>query len=195
MERVLSFIRVSRQISFSSICYTDTSAAPNILQYLGKPLNMAGEDEADFYHINQLTLTALDVSNECHDTHHPLAVMKYYEDQKGAALAKAKDFRENRMPKFFSYFERTLKGNEAGGKGKYLVGNKLSYADTTLWQVVDGLMFAFPEEMDARKKEFPLLFDTFYPSMRERIKAYLQSDRRKEYSMGIFRYYKELDRQ
>jgi glutathione S-transferase len=158
---------------------------------------MSGDDEADLYHINQLALTALDLSNECHDTHHPLAVMKYYEDQKEAALEKAIDFRENRIPKFFSYFERTLTGNETLGKGRYLVGDKLSYADTTLWQVVNGLMFAFPKELEARKKDLPLLLDTFYLALKEneRIKVYLQSDRRKKYSMGIFRYYKELDRQ
>jgi len=59
-------------------------------------------------------------------------------DQKEESLRKAKDFRENRIPKYFSYFERVLKGNEAVGKGKYLVGDKLTYADTTFWQVVDG---------------------------------------------------------
>lgn len=74
---------------------------------------------------------------------------------------------------------------------------KLTFADTTLWQVIDGLLFAFPKELGARKKEFPMLLDTFYHSVKEEesIKAYLASHRRLQYSMGIFRYYPELDRQ
>jgi glutathione S-transferase len=52
---------------------------PNILLYLGGPLKLAGSDEPDKYYVNQLALTALDLNNETHDTHHPVAVMKYYE--------------------------------------------------------------------------------------------------------------------
>jgi len=54
---------------------------PNILLYLGQKLNLAGSDEADLYHINQLALTALDLANETHDTHHPIAAMDYYESK------------------------------------------------------------------------------------------------------------------
>ncbi|KAK4987011.1 hypothetical protein LTR66_007708 [Elasticomyces elasticus] len=169
---------------------------PNILQYLGEKLGVGGSDEAERLWINQLALTALDLNNECHDTHHPVAVMEYYEDQKDEALKKATDFRKSRIPKFFSYFERTLRGNQEGG-GEYLISNKLSYADTTLWQVIDGLKFAFPKEMEARKADYPLLFGTFYGAMKERtgIKSYLESDRRLKYSNGVFRHYPELDRQ
>ena len=56
--------------------------------------------------------------------------MDYYEDQKDEALRKATDFRKNRLPKYFSFFERVLRSNESTGKGKYVVGAKLSYADT-----------------------------------------------------------------
>ena len=59
-------------------------------------------------------------------------------DQKEEALKKSKNFRENRIPKYFSFFERVLKGKEKTGKGKYLVSDMLTYADTTLWQVMDG---------------------------------------------------------
>jgi len=52
---------------------------PNILLYIGPKLGLAGTEEQDLYYINQLTLTALDMNNEAHDTHHALAVMKYYE--------------------------------------------------------------------------------------------------------------------
>lgn len=118
-------------------------------------------------------------------------------DQKEAALEKAKDFRETRVPKFFSYFEHVLKHNETDGKGEHLVGSKVTYADTTVWQLLDGLKFAFPKEMEARSKDFPLLFERFYPGLKEEkwLKSYLDSERRLPYSMGVFRYYPELDRQ
>jgi glutathione S-transferase len=113
------------------------SQTSNILLYLGPVLGLCGTDEADRLHVNGLTLTALDLNNEAHDTHHPVATGEYYEDQKEEALKKTVDFRKNRIPKFFGYFERVLTGNKAGN-GNYLVGDKLTYADTTFWQVVDG---------------------------------------------------------
>jgi glutathione S-transferase len=113
------------------------SQTSNILLYLGPVLGLCGADEAERFYVNGLALTALDLNNETHDTHHPVATGQYYEDQKEEALRKTIDFRENRIPKFFGYFERVLTGNKAGA-GKYLVGEKLTYADTTLWQVVDG---------------------------------------------------------
>ena len=109
-----------------------------ILYYLGPLIGMVPDDEAGRLHVSQMALTALDLNNEAHDTHHPIAVMEYYEEQKEEAVKKAKDFRSSRIPKFFNYFERILKGNEELGSGKYLVGDKLTYADTTFWQVVDG---------------------------------------------------------
>lgn len=114
------------------------SQTPNILFYLGEKLGLAGADEAEKFHIQGLALTALDLSNETHDTHHPVAVMKYYDEQKDEALKRSADFRENRVPKFFGYFERVLKGNQQEGGGRYLVGGRLSYADTTVWHVLDG---------------------------------------------------------
>lgn len=170
---------------------------PSILEYLGDRLGLAGDDEAEKYWVLSHALTALDLNNETHDTHHPIATSKYYEDQKEESLKKATDFRENRIPKFLGYFERVLKGNEKEGQGKHLVGGKLSYADTTVWQVLNGLKFAFPKELEAREKDFPVLFGTFYPSVQEQsgLKEYLASERRKPYSMGVFRHYPELDRQ
>lgn len=168
----------------------------NILSYLGEKLGLAGEDEAEKHWILAHALTALDVNLEAHDTHHPVASSLYYEDQKEEALKKAKVFREERIPKFFGFFERVLKGNKAG-EGKFLVGAKLSYADTTLWHVLDGLKFAFPNEFEAREKEFPTLVGKFYPAVKEHkgIKEYLESNRRLPFSEGIYRHYKELDRQ
>jgi len=141
-------------------------------------------------------------ANKCqylqtHDTHHPIEPILYYEDQKEEALKKSKNFRKNRIPKYFGYFERVLKGNEEKGHGKYMVGSQLTYADTTFWQVVDGVRFAFPKELEAREKDYPLIFTKFYPGIKEEkgIKEYLASGRRLPYSNGVFRHYPELDRQ
>jgi len=173
------------------------SQTANILLYLGTELGLSGEDDVDKYYVNQLTLTALDICGENHSTHHPIASKLYYEDQQEEAQKAAKDFRETRIPKYFGYFERVLKGNEEKGHGKYLVGKALTYADTTFWQVVDGLRFAFPKEISAREKDYPLIFTKFYPGIKEEkgIKEYLASGRRIPYSNGVFRHYPELDRQ
>jgi len=109
------------------------------------------------------------------------------------------DVREHRLPKFFSYFDRVRQHNEqnGGGQGKYLVGDNLTYADTTVFQVLDGLYFAFPKEMAARRREFPELLGSFYENVKQEkgLKEYLGSERRMPYSMGVFRHYPELDRQ
>ncbi|CAO2648524.1 Nn.00g077910.m01.CDS01 [Neocucurbitaria sp. VM-36] len=170
---------------------------PSILSYLGDKIGLAGSDEAERAWILSHTLTALDLNNEAHDTHHPIAVADYYEDQKEESLKKAKDFRKNRIPKFLGFFERVLKWNEERGKGKYLVGDKLSYADTTVWHILSGLEFAFPQEIKARRGDYELLFGTFYESVKEQdgLKEYLASDRRLSFGMGVFRHYPELDRQ
>ncbi|KAL6722225.1 hypothetical protein ACLMJK_001332 [Lecanora helva] len=174
------------------------SQVPNITLYLAPKLGLAGseDDENAIYHINQLALTALDgLSNEAHDTHHPIAVGAYYEDQKEEAKKKAKDYVENRVPKFVGYFERVLQG-EASKGGEWLYGGQLTFADLVFWQCLDGVTFAFPKAIQELKKsgKYERVF-ALYDKVkeRERIKAYLDSDRRKDYSMGIWRHYPELD--
>ena len=81
--------------------------------------------------------------------------------------------------------------------GKSLMG-KLPYPCTHIAQIhkANSLYFAFPKEIAAREKEYPLLIGSFYPKFKQEkgIKDYLASDRRLPYSMGIFRHYPELDR-
>lgn len=172
------------------------SQTPNILLYLGQQLGLASKEPNGWYQVNSLTLTALDgLSNEPHDVHHPVAVGLYYEDQKEEAKRKADDYRENRLPKFLGYFERVLEGPVSKG-GEYLYGGELTYADLVLFQTIDGVSFAFPKCVGKLKdsgkysKTFAL-YDRV--KERERIKAYLASDRRQGYGMGIYRHYPELD--
>ena len=146
--------------------------------------------------MNQLALTALDgLSNEAHDTHHPIAPMSYYEEQKEEAKRKAADYLSNRLPKFLSYFERVLQG-EASKGGEWLYGGRLTYADLVLWQCMDGLSFAFPVAVGRMRQggRFERVFGLCERVRgRENIRAYLESGRRLGYGNGIYRHYPELD--
>ncbi|KAK9359297.1 glutathione S-transferase [Lipomyces starkeyi] len=171
------------------------SQTSNILLYLGPKLGLVPEgDEIVRYHVNGLAITALDFCSEAHDVHHPIDIEQYYEQQKEEAKKKAKSFKKRRIPKFFGYFETVLNENKEGD-GKYLVGKSLTYADTTLWQVLEGIEFAFPKTVAKLSKTYPLLFSNFRENIKERkgLKEYLTSDRRLPFSIGIFRHYPELD--
>ncbi|KAL8864568.1 MAG: hypothetical protein Q9174_007303 [Haloplaca sp. 1 TL-2023] len=175
------------------------SQTPNILLFLGHRLGLAPDPDDDgygYYHVNALTLTALDgLSNEPHDTHHPIAVGKYYEDQKDESIKRAQDYRDMRLPKFLEYYERVLSGPASKG-GEYLYGGKMTYADLVLFQCLDGVSFAFPKCVGKMKesKKYEKVW-ALYERVKgkENIKGYLESGRRQEYSMGIYRYYEELD--
>jgi glutathione S-transferase len=129
---------------------------------------------------------------EVHDTHHPLGPSLYYEDQKAAAKKRTEEFWSERVPKFMGYFERLLKDNG----GFYLTGRRLSYVDLSMFQLVEGLRYAFPNRMKAFEKKIPGLVDLHdRVAARPNIKTYLASDRRIAFNEdGIFRHYKALDR-
>ncbi|TZG27656.1 glutathione S-transferase family protein [Sphingomonas montanisoli] len=160
----------------------------NILDWLGRKHGLAPKNEAGRRACAQYQLTIADMVAETHDTHHPVASGLYYQDQKKEATRRAEDFRTNRMPKFLSYFARAL------GKNDWLVGDRWTYADTSLFVLVDGLRFAFPKRMKAVEADLPALHDHL-----KRVAAlpefsdYLVSDRRLPFGKGIFRYYPELD--
>ncbi len=165
----------------------------NILQYLGPRLDLAPADEAGRLWTHQLQLTVADLVVEAHDTHHPIAGGLYYEDQKREALRRAADFRAERIPKFLGYFETVLARNP--DSPRHLVGKALTYADLSLFQIVEGLRYAFPKAMGRLERDYPKAI-----ALRERvaqlprIKAYLASDRRIPFNQdGIFRRYPELD--
>lgn len=98
------------------------------------------------------------------------------------------------MPKFFKYFDLVLSSNPA--KSNRLVGSTTTTADLVLFQVVDGLQYAFPRLLGSLEKaqKFSHLF-AFKKALgeEEKLKAYLESDKRKKYSMGLYRHYEELD--
>ncbi|MET0962329.1 MAG: glutathione S-transferase [Noviherbaspirillum sp.] len=165
----------------------------NILYYLGPRLGLAPADEAGRLWINQLQLTIADMVTEAHDSHHPVAAGLYYDEQKPEALRRAQDFTANRMAKYLHYFERVLAHNPGGTS--HLAGAAPSYADLSLFQLVEGLAYAFPKALAQVGPSIPLVMalrDSV--SRRPRMAAYLQSARRLPFSEeGIFRHYPELD--
>jgi glutathione S-transferase len=165
----------------------------NILLYLGAHHGLAPSDEAGRLWTHQLQLTLADFVDETHDTHHPIASSLYYEDQRAEALARTADFRRARMPKYLGYFENVLARNPSGGG--HLIGAKLSYPDLSLFQIVAGLRYAFPNRMAALGPQYPRIAAVADQiAARPRIAAYLASDRRIAFNEhGVFRHYPELD--
>jgi glutathione S-transferase len=164
-----------------------------ILLYLGPRLGLGGVGEADTVWTHQLQLTIADVVAEVHDTHHPLSVSMYYEDQREAALVRAKAFRDERIPKFLGWFEQVLRRNPAGDT--HLVGDALTYADLSLFQLVAGLRYAFPKASMRALADLPAVRRLHANvARRQRIHDYLHSPRRIPFNEdGIFRHYPELD--
>lgn len=165
----------------------------NILYYLGPRLHLAPADEAGRMWVNQLQMTIADMVAEAHDSHHPVASGLYYEDQKAEALRRAQDFTEQRMPKFLAYFEDILGSNPAGPGA--LAGAAVTYADLSLFQLVEGLYYAFPKAMAHLAPRLPKVMALRNAvARRPRIAGYLQSPRRLPFNEdGIFRHYPELD--
>jgi glutathione S-transferase len=164
-----------------------------ILLYLGDRHDLAPRDAISRLWVHQIQLTIADLVGEAHDTHHPLGAELYYEEQKSEALRRAKCFRENRIQKYLDWFETILARNPDGDA--HLVGNALSYADLSLFQVVEGLLYAFPKKTRAVLTETPRVAHLRkMVAQRPRISAYLASDRRLKFNeQGIFRHYAELD--
>lgn len=167
----------------------------NILFYLGPPLDLVPKNEASRLWAHQLQLTVADWVAEAHDTHHPIAGSLYYEDQKKEAKRRAADFIADRIPKYLGYFERILKRNPKGGG--YLLGRKVFYVDLSLFQIIEGLRYAFPRAMARLKRKHPLSIELHdRVAARPRLAAYLSSERRIPFNQeGIFRHYPELDEQ
>ena len=163
----------------------------NILLYLGPRLGLAPRDEAGALWAHQLQLTIADLVTHIHDTHHPISGWLFYEQQRPAAKRRTADFWRYRVPKFLGYFERVLERSH----GPHLLGRRLTYVDLSLFQVVEGLRYAFPKRMKRFERKVPrviALHDRV--AKRPRIAAYLASKRRIAFSQwGIYRYFKELD--
>jgi glutathione S-transferase len=95
------------------------------------------------------------------------------------------------VPKYLGYFEHVI---EKSG-GPFVLGRKVSYVDLSLFQLIEGLRYAFPKAMKRIERKVPKVVDVHdRVAKRKGIKAYLASDRRIAFNEdGIFRRYPELD--
>jgi glutathione S-transferase len=172
---------------------TVISHVANILHYLGPKLKLVPDDEALRTLAHGLQLTIADFVSEVHDTHHPISTADYFEDQRIEAKKRSASFLKHRVPKFIGYFNRLIAENPA--HSGHILDSELSYVDLSLFQVAEGLAYAFPRAMAN--------FDADYPevaALREKVRAlpaigaYLKSDRHLPFNEnGIFRHYPELD--
>ncbi len=167
------------------------SQMPNICLFLGRRFNLAPEYEVGWLLANQLQLTLADLVDEVHDTHHPLGISLYYEDQLEAAKRRSQLFLDHRLPRFLGYFQRVLDHNG----GEVLVGDRLSYVDLSLFQVMRGLAHAFPKALAREAQKVPGVVGLRdRVAARSNIAAYLTSGRCQPFTEdGIFRAYPELD--
>lgn len=166
----------------------------NILYYLGPRLGLAPKSEPKRLWVNQLQLTIADFTDEIHDCHHPIAGSLYYHEQKREAKRRAGFFIRERIPKFLDYFESILAGNAKDTR--YLLGRTCSYVDLSMFQIMAGLRYAFPNTMKRKEKQYPGLV-ALHDSVagRKNIRAYLASDRRLPFNDdGLFRHYPELEK-
>jgi glutathione S-transferase len=197
LERILESERVKHPPfapPFLKAGDTIIAQTANILLFLGSRHGLAPKNEEGRLWVHQLQLTIADLVAEVHDVHHPVGSGLYYEDQKREAKRAAEHFIAERIPKFLGYFETLLMRN--GPTATYLAGARVSYADLSLFQAVEGLRYAFPHAMARTERELSrvvALRDKI--AARPRIAAYLATDRRIAFNeSGIFRHYAELDR-
>jgi glutathione S-transferase len=165
----------------------------NILQFLGPRHALAPKSEAGRLWTHQLQLTMGDFLVEIHDTHHPVSGSLYYEDQTKEAARRSAIFLKERLPKFLGYFEAVLAQHAAGQH--FLLGTRLNYVDLSMFQLIAGLNYAFPNAMARVARRYPRLL-ALHARIQERprIAAYLASPQRIAFNNeGIFRHYPELD--
>jgi glutathione S-transferase len=165
-----------------------------ILQYVAPLLDLVPRDEASRRRAHQIQLTIADLVAEVHETHHPVAVSLYYEDQRREAARRSAAFVRERIPLYLGYLDRALDSNPRG-RGRWLVAGRCGYVDLSAFQAIAGLRYAFPRAMRRHERRFPrlgALHDAV--AARPRLAAYLASERRLPFNEhGIFRHYPELD--
>jgi glutathione S-transferase len=170
------------------LCIAQTA---NILQYLAEQHLLGPYDEAGRWLVRQVQLTIADLVEEAHDVHHPVDANAYYDDQKPEALRAAAAFRAARMPKYLGWFEGLL----AASDGDWLTGDAWTYADLSLFQLIGGLTYAFPQRMAALAGDIPRLNALHHRvHVLPELADYFASDRSIGFNeQGIFRHYPELD--
>lgn len=168
------------------------SQTPVICAYLGERLGLVGEREAARLEARAMQNTICDRVDEAHNTHHPISSALTFEEQRDAARQASQLFCSQRLPVVLAYFEACIGRSQS----HHLMAGGFSYVDLALFQLMEGLVYAFPHAMAALGHASPQVLE-LVERVRERprIAAYLASERRIAFNEdGVFRRYPELDR-
>ena len=161
------------------------SQTPVILRVLAERFEAMGDSPRL---TESCVLTLFDLIGEVHQTHHPISTSLYYEDQKEDARRAAKAFLGERLPAYLDWIEKV------GPCDPFWLGS-FSYADLVLLQVLDGLVYAFPNAMDAQYAKRPKLLKLRgHIDALPAVRGHRQSIRHVPFTEdGLFRHYPELD--
>lgn len=163
----------------------------HILNYLSDRHGLGSGEVVPDLKLAQLQMDISDFCGEVHAVHHPIASSKYYNEQMDAAYERAADFRRNRIMKYYAHFENALSEHD----GPFVLGEYWSHVDTSLYQVMEGIDYAFPNLARQLDDQFPNMqaLQGAVPEIAG-VREYLQSDQRTPFSEdGLFRHYPELD--
>ncbi len=158
---------------------------PLILRTLAEHYDLTGDSPEQ---AEMAVLTLMDLVSEVHHTHHPISTELFYDNQVSEAKRAANLFLAHRLPLFLDWVAAV------GGGDRFWFGG-FCYADVVLLQVLDGLVYAFPNAMAREYAARPELL-----KLRGRIDAvptvrgHRQSIRHVPFTNhGLFRHYPELD--
>ena len=106
----------------------------------------------------------------------------FYEDQKPEALRRSRGFVLERLPKYPAV-AGARGAAQPDGFGAFGGGDAVTTADLSLFQMVEGLQYAFPNAMDQFERNYPQL-TLVHAAVAEMptVAAYVASDRRVPFS-------------
>lgn len=116
---------------------------------------------------------------------HPVKNSMSYHDQVEEAKPYIEAFKKERLPRYMSHFERCLEANNTIGGSSFFVGNSLTYVDLQVMVMLQVTRFQVPDAWE--KLDAPLL-KAFLDGIeaRPRIRAYLDSDRKRPFAGDSF---------
>ncbi|KAJ1559980.1 hypothetical protein HK405_008678 [Cladochytrium tenue] len=134
----------------------------------------------------QVQLTVTDLVKEVVDCHSNMSA------QREASIQHTRDFLKTRPQKFLAYFEDLA---PEAGAGPFVFGESISFVDTSIFQIIEGLKYMFPTASKSLLQATPRLV-RLAEAVRAHpgVAAYLLSPRRlPDNKDAAFAYYPELD--
>ena len=122
----------------------------NILLYLGARHGLAPKAEAGRLWVHQLQLTIADFVLEIHDTHHPLGAVAVL---RGPARSRRRSAPRNSGRSGCRNISAISNGCWRTAAAPTSPAAGLTYVDLSLFQIVEGLRYAFPKRMKAFERE------------------------------------------